>query len=156
MSKLNQDFDVREFVPKSVFDEFGAVFCLRFVNPIMLKYATWLKAELGKKYACEVSIRINDWHYGGSFQNRAFRPPTSTVGKWTSAHKLAMGVDMDFKRKDTGAAIPIKEVFDFVIAHQKEVLAMGVTRLEDYRDTPTWLHSDCLYTAKTTIQIVRP
>lgn len=156
MNKLNDHFDIREFVPKSVYDEFGAAFCLRFVNPIMLHFATWLKIELGKKYGVEIAVRINDWHYGGTFNNRAFRPPTSTVGKWTSAHRLAMGIDMDFKRKDTGAYIPIKDVFDFVMSKESEVLAMGVTRLEDYRDTATWLHADCLYTAKGTIQVVRP
>lgn len=155
-TKLNDYFDIREFVPKSVYDEFGPAFCLRFIDIKLVTYLTWLKIELGKKYGCEVSVRVNDWHYGGSFQNRAFRPPASTVGKWTSAHKLARGVDADFKRKDNGQAIPIKEVFNFIMDNEKEVLAMGVTRLEDYKDTPTWLHSDSLYTGLKKIQVVRP
>lgn len=156
MSKLNEHFDIREFVPKAVFDEFGFNFCKRFVNPVMLNYATWLKLKLQSEYKCEVAIRINDWHYGGKFQNRAFRPPTSTVGKWTSTHRLAMALDMSFTRKDTGATIPIKDVYHLVMDNQAGVMAIGITRLEDIKDTPTWLHSDCSYTGLDYIQIVKP
>jgi hypothetical protein len=154
--RLNEHFDVREFVAKEVYDEFGAEFCKRFVNPTLLNFLVWLKLEMEKKYKCEISVRVNDWHYGGSFQNRGFRHPKSTVGKWTSAHRLCMGVDSDFKKKDTKEQIPIAELSKFILDHEEEVLKMGITRIEDVRDTPTWLHVDCLYTGKPNIQIVRP
>lgn len=154
--KLNAYFDLREFIPKHVYDEFGAQFCLRFVNPTVLRYSTWIKEMLHAHYGQEVSVRINDWHYGGSFNNRAYRDPKSTVGKWTSTHRLCMATDMDFKFKATGKQIPVKEIYDLILSKEKEAMSFGITRLEDIRDTPTWLHTDCSYTGLDRIQIVRP
>ncbi len=154
--KITPDFDIREFVAQRVYDELGAAFCLRFVNPVILRFVTWLKAELTEKYGEEVNIRMNDWHYGGSFHNRVYRDPKSTVGKWTSVHRLALAVDMSFEINSSKKVIPVKDVYQFLLSRESEVLAIGITRLEDIRDTPTWLHADGAYTGKNAIQIVRP
>jgi len=75
MSKISQNFDVREFVSKIVFDQYGEN-SKWFVSDNVIKlmefkysfFNNYFKSKDNK--IVKVSIKINDWHYGGTFHNR--------------------------------------------------------------------------------------
>jgi hypothetical protein len=154
--KLNDHFILQEYVPKATFDAYPAHICQRFVDERILDADTQLKLLLESHYGKSVSITINNWYYGGVRQFSGYRPPNLGPGNESSAHKLGKASDKQFKFKDSGIGIPIKQVYDLVRLHHHKFFELGIRRIEDIRDTPTWLHWDCAYTGENTIQIVRP
>jgi len=150
-------FDIREYVPKSVSDEWGDA-SIRFLDDRLVRADYELKRMLEGFYKEEISVTINDWCFGGKLDDRGFRPPTSTVGKWTSSHRQGRGSDKSFKFKKSGKTIPIKDVFDFIIKNESYFYSIGVRRIEDVAFTPTWLHWDVTWTTLPfgKIQIVKP
>ena len=61
------------------------------------------------------------------------------------------------------AAIDIKisgltpqEIYAHILKNAKTFMDLGLTTLEDIRDTPTWNHLDIRYTGLSEIKIVRP
>lgn len=65
-----------------------------------------------------------------------YRSPKCTIGAKASKHKKGEAGDLHVDGM-TGA-----EMFKVVEDNAAEFYAMGVRRLEDAKDTPTWLHMD--------------
>lgn len=150
-------FDIREYVPKSVYDEFGEK-SIRFIDERLVIADAKLKELLSDHYGEEVTVTVNNWHYGGTFDDRAFRPPTSTVGKWTSDHRDGRASDKSFKIKSTGASIPIKDVYEFVMKNEEFWYSLGIRIIENIKYTQTWFHWSLRWTTLPygKIQIVDP
>lgn len=154
--RLNDHFLLQEYVPKAVFEKYPPNICQRFVDERILNADTSLKRLLENVYGEPVSVTINNWFWNGPRQYSGYRPPNEGPGKETSTHKLGMASDKQFRFKNTGKVIPIKDVFSLVMEHHDHFYGLGIRRIEDVDHTPTWLHWDCAYTGQPRIIIVRP
>lgn len=123
---VSKNFILQEFVPKSTFIRWGEK-SLRFLNPQLFVIAQALRDTYGP-------ITLNDWHRGGRFQLRGYRPPDTVTGGKESAHKRGMAIDVDFDDE-----IP-QQVYATILKDKAFWTELGVTTMEDVNDTPTWLH----------------
>jgi hypothetical protein len=90
---------------------------------------------------------------GRIFRESGLRRSDTATGAKMSQHKS--GRAFDLKPRDT----TVKAIYEWIIANQSEAYAMGIRRVEDIRDTPTWLHFDTKDTGPQwvgKIQVVRP
>lgn len=81
-------------------------------------------------------MTVNNWHSGGQFQFRGYRPPTYKPGVTPGSYHR-MGMAFDFDVKDHTAT----EARKLIIGSAKvnNPLTMKVQRMED---NVTWLHCD--------------
>ncbi len=124
---LNKYFIIPEFVPPEIFDKFG-VNSLRFIDPRLITIAVFVREKTG------LSVTINDWFWGGQFQNSGYRTPECSEGADLSAHKRSVAVDL--KIKNWGK----KEWKVFVKENKRELIKLGATAIEDLDYTENWLH----------------
>jgi len=101
-------FKTFELVPKDLYNEDGEAAIHRF-KPEILELLEWIRVQIGKP------ITVNNWHAGGSFQYRGFRPKDCPIGAINSAHKKGMAVDFDVK------GMTAQEVRDWLHAHKLEL-----------------------------------
>ena len=85
---VSAHFDIREFVPKPIYDQYGAN-SIWFIDHRLIEGAEWLRAHFN------APIIINNWHTGGKFQERGFRVPTTTTGARLSQHKFGRAIDFN-------------------------------------------------------------
>lgn len=164
--KISKNFDVREFVPRHIFDQFGDRSSW-FVNPKIVKIAefyksfflTYYKNKLGNDQVKNVLIRVNNWHTGGPHQWRCLRTPQCTEGAANSQHRYMNGFDCDIiiVREDATIEADYREIHQVIQANETEFMANGVTTVEDVSIAATWLHTDCRWIPdQKHILIVRP
>jgi len=94
-------------------------------------------------------IYCNNWYYGGNSQYRGFRPWTTSVGARYSHHKFGRAID--FQVKD----ISPDEVRQYLLANETNFMKAGISRIEDGRDAPTWVHIDLAWTGLPNIVVFR-
>ena len=149
--KVSANFDIREFVPKSIWDKWGEK-STWFVGENVVKLAQFYKDFFTKYYKNKyddverVSIVVNTWHYGGSLQYRGFRPPQYQYGAKLSQHRFCNAFDCDIIIKfNNGKQIECDyvEIHAVINEYSDQFIANGLTTLESPEDAPTWLHSDC-------------
>jgi len=140
--KISPHFDLREFVPKAIFDQYGAN-SIWFLDDRLIEGAEWLRAHFN------APITINNWHTGGSFQNRGFRAPNTTVGARLSQHKFGRAID--FNVAGMTAAQVAKDLID-----SGHIDDSPWTTIEDPAHTATWTHLDMRQTRSNDLLIVRP
>jgi hypothetical protein len=142
------NFRIEEFFPKRVLDRFHPTRALQFLDKRVLDIAQFYRLYWG------VPIFVNTYAIASqdtNFHNRGFRFPTSTVGAEFSQHKFGRAFDSSSSR------ITPQRMYRDILDNPEEFLKVGLTCLEDIRDTPTWLHSDCRWTQDpNNILIVRP
>lgn len=164
-NRLNEHFDIREYVPREVYaeqirvrgEERGAVFCRRFIDERIVLADTKLKLLLQEHYGEEVGITINNWLWNGPRINSGYRKPGSGVGKDTSLHVLGRASDKVCYLKKSKKNIPVKEIRDLVMGKWHDVFyAIGIRRIEDVDHTPTWFHWDTCFTGESRIIEVEP
>jgi hypothetical protein len=128
--KVSENFTLQEFLPKSVYTQFGES-GLWFVDPRLIKSAQWLRKMLG------VQLIINNWNTGGTFQNRGFRPNTSPQYKPFSQHSFGRAIDCHSPN------MPHRDVYKWVLDNQDLILAnTSFTTVEDISIATSWLHLD--------------
>jgi len=172
--KVAKNFDLREFIPPSVWKKFGKL-AVWFVNPKLFVIAQgekdFLTAYYKKKYdnVKTVLVVINNWHYAKSGIRRwsglrtvpyimrqlktGKRPATLTQhigGMCNATDKKYYIVFNDGKRKE----IPASEIRSIILKNQSTWMAWGLTTLESGKYAPTWVHGDCRPTGRKTILIV--
>lgn len=133
MIKLKK-FDLEEIVSEPVFRKYGQT-AWQFFDPRLLVVMDWLREQLDKP------ITINNWVWGGNFDQRGLRENTCPIvfdrtmndQIYLSAHVLGMAFDFDVE------GMAAKEVRDWLIMHQDEIPYH--IRLED---GVTWVHLDCM------------
>ena len=141
---ISPHFDLREFVPKEIFDLYGPK-SIWFVDFRLIESMEWLRTYFN------ASITINNWHTGGHMQNRGFRSPLSTVGGRLSQHKAGRACDFNVAGmtvQDTYSAI----FNDWATIRQHTFF----TTMEDISYTPTWCHLDGRHTGTNELLIVKP
>jgi hypothetical protein len=81
-----------------------------------------------------VPITVNDWHRGGRFQYRGFRPRSCDVGADYGPHRRGNAFDCDIK------GVTAEEARREILKNQNHLLLFQITRLED---KVNWVHFDC-------------
>lgn len=172
--KISENFDVREFVSKTIFDKYG-VNSKWFVSDNIIKLSEFIYSFFNDHYknklkdVSKVSIQINDWHYGGKYQNRGLRTIdyiNEQIAKGIKTAKLSQHVGgstnaIDFNvivkfNDGKSTLIDSNEVRKIILENEAEFMQAGLTTLEDGAFAPTWCHADCRYTALNKILIIKP
>lgn len=141
--KISEHFDIREFVPKEIWDKFGEQ-SIWFVRKETVEFAEFLRNHFGK------AITINNWHTGGTFNFRCLRTPSCTEGAAYSQHRFMNGFDFNV------AGMTSDEVYDHILANQDEFMKAGMTTMENKSMTKGWTHIDFRWTGLNKILIVNP
>ncbi len=132
------NFRIEEFVSKRVFDAFGREGSLWFVDEKIVRGHQLLRQIIG------VSMTINDWYRGGRFQGRGYREPHQfQSGAAFGKNPLSQSQHRAGRAGDSSSSLSSKAMFDAVMDNRLRFLEIGITCLEDWNDTPTWLHMDC-------------
>lgn len=151
MQKITKDFYITEFVSKNIFDAYGTN-SQWFVDRKIFTLAQGVRDIFGK------SMTINDWwddepnetalpderKYSG------FREPKCTIGGSLSQHRFGRAIDLKI------SGLTPQEIYAHILKNPKVFMDLGLTTIEDIRDTPTWNHLDIRYTGLSEIKIVRP
>jgi hypothetical protein len=163
--KISENFDLREFVPKSTFQKYGAN-ARWFVRLLIVTIAEFYKEFFTNyyklKYPGKVShvvITINNWHVGGTKQYSGYRPPEYTEGAKESQHRLANAFDCEITivfLDGTRQEVDYVEVHKVIKENEALFLSKGVTTVEDVSIAKGWLHTDCRWTGLSIILIVKP
>jgi hypothetical protein len=151
--KISQNFDVREFVPKHIWDIFKEK-SVWFVNPNIVSIAefyksfftTYYKKKLGNDVVRTVAISVNNWHIGGAQQWRGLRTSQCTQGAVNSQHRYMNAFDTEiFIVYADGKRVEVdyKEIHKVIQDNEAEFMANGVTTIEDLKIASGWLHTDC-------------
>lgn len=143
MIKIATYFRLEEFVPKEIYSRFGEK-SVWFIDRGTILLADFIRDRFGK------SMTINNWHSGGSFNNRGFRVPDSTVGGKLSQHKFGKAIDFNI------AGVTPQEIYKDIIDNADMYMKAGATTVEDISFTNGWIHLDRRYTNTSTLLIVKP
>lgn len=165
-TKVSQNFDVREFVSKAIFEQPG-INPRWFVSEKQIKYAeflksfftTYFKTTLGNDKVKTVSVVINNWHTGGPKQYSGFREPKCTEGASLSQHRFFNAIDTELfivMHDGTRKEVDYKEIHAVIQANEAEFMANGLTTVESVEIATGWLHSDFRHTGLSKILIVKP
>lgn len=127
--KISQDFHLEEFVPKLVFQTFGAKSAW-FIDPRLIELVQEIRTNLGRP------IHINTWMDRGPQQYRGFRPKNCTVGSTYSQHRRGCAVDIVVDGMGN------EEVFEYLCNHWAGYDKFGLTVIENPKMTPGWTHLD--------------
>ena len=165
--KISKNFDIEEFVPKDKFLKFGQS-CTWFINPKIVQLAEFYKEFFidyyTKKYTnkkvSNVLIVINNWHKGGSYQYRGWRPKNYLEGGEDSQHRLANGFDCDINivfEDGSQMEADYKEIHKAILSNEALFISKGLSAIEDVSIAATWLHSDCRWIPnQNKILVVKP
>lgn len=127
-----QLFDVREFVPPEIWQQFGEK-SVWFIDMKLVEFLEWVYKHFGIKPV------VNNWHEGGQFKYRGFRPPTCTTGAKLGQHRLARAVDFSVSGSDP------EIIRDEIRRYWNDLYRLyGITTIE--KDCPAWVHVDRRYT----------
>lgn len=155
IDEKESNFNIKEFVPRRVYEYFGNK-SIWFLDEDLIQLTQFMRVYFGE------SMRINDWHYGGNFQYRGFRPDPFYYKKQESGlyedirkgkysqHRYGRAIDCNFKKMTPDEAR--KEILD----NQEMWLDCGLTVIEDGAFSPTWLHFDIRNTGMSEILVVKP
>jgi hypothetical protein len=165
--KVSNNFDVREFVPKVIWDKWKEN-STWFVNPKIVSIAefyksyftTYYKKKIGNNLVKSIAIIVNDWNVGGVKQFSGFRPAFEKTGAELSQHRICNAFDCeiyinysDGSRKE----VDYKEIHEIIQTNQSEFIANGVSSVEHVDYATGWLHTDIRWIPnQKNILIVKP
>lgn len=137
--KISDHFDIREFVPPQIYNQFGDK-SIWFINPKIITIAEFVRSFFNKQ------VIINNWHVGGTYTESGYRLPDTITGAKLSQHKLSNAIDIKMP------AVDYDEVRKVILDNEKKFMEAGITTIED--KTPTWLHVDCRFSKLDHILVV--
>jgi hypothetical protein len=142
--KVSANFNLQDFVHPSAFnsmDDKG----LSLLHPDLIDSTQKLREHL------KVPMIINNWNYGGTFQNRGWRPQNSKVGAAKSLHKK--GAAIDFHSPD----LKMKDLFVLVWNARQWIVENTAFRIiENFEFTPGWIHLAIGDPTLKEIQVINP
>ncbi len=121
-----QYFKLEEIVDKRTFDQFG-IKCWQLFDDTALTMLDDFREFIG------VPVTCNNWHEGGTFSFRGYRPGWCTVGAPKSPHRKGKGFDVDVQDMTP------EEVRQKVLANQDNPLLKFINRIEA---KVNWFHFD--------------
>lgn len=118
--------------------------CIELLDPVLISLADFVRDFF------KASVTINNWNTGGALTLRGFRPPDSPTGGFLSQHKFGRAIDINIDGHTP------QQVYDTILANEKQFMNAGLTTMEDVKMTPTWNHLDIRYIGNEFIRIVKP
>lgn len=140
---ISPHFNYHEFISKGIWEENDEAFLRKLIDPRLIVIMEKIRVDLDER------VHMNNWFWGGPTMYRGFRPKTCPVGALYSQHKF--GRAADFKVDNMTA----NEVRQYILSKEQSFFDLGLTRLEDGRDAPTWVHLDLAWTGDTAIKVFR-
>jgi len=133
-------FKIQEFVPKETFEKY-ADFCIYKFDPKIFMIADNIRAYFNQP------MTINNWHIGGEFNYRGYRPDNYANKASKSLHYFGMAIDFDIKGYEA------EEIRQVIFKNYKK---FPFIRRMEHIDTKTgkpinWVHLDILETNRTDI-----
>lgn len=175
--KPTELFDVREFVPQEVYNQFGEK-SWQFVSDNIVKLHTFAHNFFNEYYKSKdltiekVVVVCNDYHskiLGGKFSNRGLRTVkyiNDQIAKGVKTAMLSQHVGGSTNAEDINVIIFYKggrtrvvssdEIWDIIVANASKFMAAGLTTLENKTMTKGWTHLDCRFTGLSELYIVNP
>lgn len=164
--KVSENFDIREFVPRSIYNAFG-VNSTWFIDQKVVEIAEFYKQFFTNYYQQKlpgkvksVSIISNNWHLGGTKQFSGYRPPDYNEGGKLSQHRLGNAFDCEIRVNyldGRSEEADYKEIHRVIQEHEQLFLSKGVAAVEDVSVASGWLHTDIRWIpGQTKILIVKP
>ena len=148
---LTENFDLREFVSPTVWNRFGED-SIWFVNPWCYEFAQFVKDWLTGEYGEEVTVTVNNWHFGGNRKwscHRSYKYINEQIkaGKKTATLSQHVGgqahaIDFQAKIKSSGEVIPSSDIRAKMMKQESLMMAHGLTTLEGDKYAPVWVHAD--------------
>lgn len=131
-------FKIQELVSPVVYNQWGEKAWM-FFNPDVLKDLDYIRETFNK------AIVINNWARGGSLKQCGLRSNMDEMVKakktlYLSAHCLACGFDLHFLNGNNKALW--QHCYDLILKGKLKTFK----RLENLKDTPTWVHVDAFQT----------
>jgi len=139
--KISANFDVRELVPPEIWSVYKER-SVKFVDQRIVNLLEAIRTLCGNK-----SVTVNNWHYGGKFRYRGYRPPECKVGAIKSMHRIFKAVDFDVE------GMTAEEVRGVIRMNQVELMKLGLRRMES---GVSWVHIDTKETGLQTIKEFKP
>lgn len=131
--KTTKNFYLQEFVTPNLYKKWKNKSVI-FVDERIIYLAQWIRDRFGKP------MTINNWHSGGKYKYRGYRPHNCRVGAKNSQHKSGRGLDF------TIVGLSIKEIHEDIKANKELYYEQGVRVIESIELAPTWMHIDCRFT----------
>lgn len=131
-------FGAYELVSSDVYEVLGEQSYFLFHWKILFT-ADQLRVHFG------VQAHINDYYWGGQYEQRGFRRYDYSMGAKNSMHKEGKALDMTFRN------ISAQEIRREIIKNRQKF--PFITRMED---KVNWLHFDIKYTGKEDIVLFNP
>ena len=138
---ITPHIDIRELVPPEVWQEYKGE-SVKFIDAKIPILVERIRELCGGK-----PVTINNWHRGGQYRYRGYRPANCRIGALRSMHKEGRAVDFDVK------GMTAEQVRQVIRTNQTELIELGLTRMES---GVTWVHIDCKYTGLQTIYEFKP
>jgi hypothetical protein len=138
---LPAGFVIQELVTPEIFKQRGAS-AIELIDPRILQILGQLRADYGP-------LIVNNWHTGGAFKFRGYRPKDCPVGAPGSMHKRGMAVDCHSPKIATEQL-------------RREVIAKAKTNHPVYsligaiEDGVNWLHVDVRPRVGGALKVFRP
>lgn len=127
MNKISEHIDLRELIPPETW-KLHATGAIEFIDPRIPCLLERIRSLCGNQ-----PMTINNWHYGGRFKYRGFRPESCKIGAVKSQHKVGKAVDFDIK------GMTAEQVRGVLRLNQIELMKLGLTRIET---GVSWVHID--------------
>ena len=134
-------FDIRELVSPQVYNKYGAEFCWKFFDELLLQDLDTIREYHG-------SITINNWLYGGKNTQCGLRCNMDPLVKskrtiYCSGHVLARAFDLHSSN--------IKKLYEDIEKLFNEGKLLAVRRMESSESTKyKWCHIDSFQTSDST------
>lgn len=141
--KVSNNFYLHEFIPIHIYHQYGRK-STWFIRPEIIKLAQFYRDWF------DSPMTINNWYWGGPYQERGYRDPHTNTGSKLSQHKLGAAFDCTIR------GISADEVRKEILRNKDEFMKAGLTTLEHPAYAPTWVHSDIRWTGMDDILIVKP
>jgi hypothetical protein len=126
-------FIIKEFVPPEIWSAEGEQ-SISLVDPRLLITIEAIRVHFNRP------ITINDWHLGGQYKYRGYRPKDCKVGAKLSMHKEGKALDFDVCDLDA------REVREEILKNEDKF--PHIKRMENNVD---WIHIDLRGTGQNRI-----
>ena len=140
-------FKAYELVSKAVYNKFGEL-SWQFFDADVLADLDTIRETWG------ASITINNWYWGGQYNESGLRSNIDSIlkGKKTlylSSHVLGCGFDLKDGRGRNA------ELHAHICNLIKQKKLRKIRRVEDLKSTPTWCHCDAFQTTNDVLTVFK-
>lgn len=125
-------FKIQELVSRNVYEKYGEK-SWEFIDYRLIKVLDSLREHFNKP------IIINDWYFGGNLQQRGLRANYDEMVRnkkdyYISQHCLGKAADLNVK------GMTAQDVYEEILKNKDKFYL--ISRIENIKDTPTWVHVD--------------